>query len=770
MLHIVRTATLATLVLLAALASAQGGPEQHVSSPPAAGTWSGTIEVPDAPLDVTVRLEPGEEGWSGTIDIPAQGASGVALVDVSVEGARASFVIDGPPGDPTFDGTVDGGSMRGTFTQGGQEFPFTLERADPGAAAAASAQDARFEDPQGRFTVPVPTGWRVEEREGFVSLLGPAGELRVHVVVSQGADPEAAVPEAWALAAPEFDLEPDETLTPPSEPGVERTVVVNYDPPSDERRYQAFARLHEGTVYTVLIDAELASLQRRASQVQIVANGLEISAVEETDLAGQEPRPVADVLPELRTFVEEQLAAFDVPGLALAIVAGDEVVHLEGFGVVEVGSDTPVTPETHMMIGSTGKTMTSALTAVLVDEEALDWDTPVVEVLPEFAVADPELTERITVRNLLCACTGVPRRDLELFFNADALGAEGVIEQLRTFEFFTDFGEVFQYSNQLVATAGYAAAAADGAAYGELFEGYARSLAARVLAPIGMTDTTLSFDAVRERGRYAQPHQQSMETGDYEPIPLSIEETLLPVAPAGAHWSTAADMARYMATLLNVGVTPDGERIVSEDALRVTWEPQVPVSDTESYGLGWLVGTYKGLDRLHHSGNTLGFTSEFVFLPEADVGVVVLSNGQGTNSLNSLVATRLFELLYDLPSEAVAQAAFAVERSEAGLSETQQELVDAVDPGKVAPFLGAYANDALGEIVLEMENDQLMLDAGEFRTSIRPRLDSDGEFDTYVTFGVPLAGLPVELVEDEEGRPTVKLGRGQVSYAFEPVP
>src|SRR5690606_25192860 len=126
-------------------------------------------------------------------------------------------------------------------------------------------------------------------------------------------------------------------------------------------------------------------------------------------------------------------------------------------------------------------------------------------VLPQFAVADPELTETMAVRHLVCACSGVPRRDLELAFHYGHLTAEDIVESLRSFEFFTPFGEAFQYSNQLVATGGYVAAAADGAAFGELFEGYAASLERRVLKPIGTNDPTLSIDQVVSRGEYAFP-------------------------------------------------------------------------------------------------------------------------------------------------------------------------------------------------------------------------------------------------------------------------
>ncbi|MDZ7708570.1 MAG: serine hydrolase domain-containing protein [Trueperaceae bacterium] len=747
----------------------------------AAGAWQGAIEIPGQPLEVTVRLDAGDDGWSGTIDIPAQGANGVPLSDVAVDGVDVSFAIADVQGSPTLTGTVDGDEMTGMFTQAGQEFPFALRRGDDAAPGGQATDDADapagveaqpapervYEEPQGRFSFPVPGGWQVTEADGFVTARDPSGGIRMHVVVSEGDDLERAVTDAWSLAVPQFDLEPDETLEPPSDPGVERTLLVNYDPDDDDRVVQALAQLHDGTIYTLLIDADLADLQRRASQLQIVASGLSITAIEDVDLTGEERRPVEETLPELRAFIEEQVEAFGVPGASIAIVQDGEVVHVDGFGTTVAGGGEPVTPETQMMIGSTGKTMTSLLVATLVDAGVVEWDTPVVDVLPQFAVADPELTEEITLRNLLCACTGVPRRDFELFFNADELDAEGIVEQLRTFEFFTDFGEAFQYSNQLVATAGYAAAAADGASYGELFDGYATSLSERVLGPIGLDRTTLSFEDVRARGVHAVPHQQGVDSGAYEPIDLAVEEILLPVAPAGVHWSTARDMGRYMATILSAGVTPDGQRVVSEATLRETWEPQVPISATESYGLGWIVGEYKGLRRMYHSGNTLGFTSEFVFVPEADVGIVVLTNGQGTNAFSDAVATRLLELTYDIPTEAAANAAFQVEQAESSRRERLETLQAAVDPDEVDAFVGTYRNDALGEIVLEMDDGQLVLDAGEFRVEVRPTVDDAGEFDGYVTYGVPLSGLPLELDDSGNDGPVVVFGQGALRYAFE---
>ena len=738
---------------------------QDATTHPAAGTWEGAIEIPGSPLGVIVTLAHDGDAWTGAIDIPAQGAAGMPLAPVTVDADSVSFVIAGVPGDPTFDGAVDGDALTGTFTQGGQSFPFTLSRVATGAPAADDTAASEYVDPQGRFTVPIPTGWTATEHDGFVRIAAPEEGLHLDIVVTPGDAAEEAIAAGWLLTAPDQALEPFQTLEPPSEPGVDRTVILNYDVGDPNRIYQAFAQVVGGDTYAMHVFAELGMLQRRNAQLQIVASGFEITALETVDLSAATPLPVVDVTGALDEFVAYAMDAFDIPGAAIAIVQDGEVVYLEGFGVtIEGGS--PITPDTHMMIGSTGKTMTALLVASLVDDGVIDWDTPVVEVLPRFAVADEELSTSITFRNLLCACTGVPRRDLELAFNYHELSAEGVIESLRTFEFFTEFGEAFQYSNQLVATAGYAAAAAAGASYGELAAGYRDLLNDRLTGPVGMTDTTLDFQTVIDRGQYATPHGLSLDTLGYEPVDLAFEELLIPVGPAGTHWSTAGDMAEYLQTVLARGVAPNGTRVVSEENLGVTWEPQVPITATDSYGLGWMVGSYKGAPLYSHGGNTIGFTSEFAFLPEVDLGIVILTNAQAANSFTGTVTSRFLELVYQQPDETVAQTEYVVEQTRTALQEQRSQVLDRVPLVDALTYFGPYTNPALGDVSLRIEDGQLLLDAGEWATQLRPYVDRNGEFESYVTYGAPLTGLTVRL-SLEDGAPRMVLGDGIVSYEFE---
>jgi CubicO group peptidase (beta-lactamase class C family) len=393
------------------------------------------------------------------------------------------------------------------------------------------------------------------------------------------------------------------------------------------------------------------------------------------------------------------------------------------------------------------------------------WDTPAVEFLPIFAVADPVLTQKITMRNLVCACTGVPRRDLEIIFNAGSFTAEDIVASLRSFEFFTGFGEAFQYSNQMVATGGYLAALAGGGHSDDLYGAYLEQMQERVFDPIGMPNTTFDFDEVTASPDYAIPHGANA-LHEFSPVPVSSERVLIPVAPAGAAWSNARDMARYLITELNEGVSPDGVRVVSAENLRVTWEPQVPVAAETSYGLGWFVDHYQGLPLLHHGGNTAGFTTDLAFLPGADLGIVVITNARLSNYFNEAVRFRLFELAFDQPAEHHAQFQFALESLAKADQDLSLELLPGADPEAVAPYLGTFSNPALGDMTLSMTGDHLMMDAGEFATELRPRVDADGR-TTYIMYGPLWAGYVLEFKQGPDGgEPSIVVLSPPDKYVF----
>lgn len=160
----------------------------------------------------------------------------------------------------------------------------------------------------------------------------------------------------------------------------------------------------------------------------------------------------------------------------------------------------------------------------------------------------------------------------------------------------------------------------------------------RFSAPIPTNWTATAAEGhvvLRDPGDEIRVYLLALDNPDPEAtIKVEDEKVLSPIAPAGTHWSTLEDMTNYLIMALNKGVTVDGVRVVSEENLLTTWQPQVPLSADASYGLGWFVSDYKGAPLMSHGGNTLGFTSDFAFLPEHGLGIVMLANARGTNYFN----------------------------------------------------------------------------------------------------------------------------------------
>lgn len=495
-------------------------------------------------------------------------------------------------------------------------------------------------------------------------------------------------------------------------------------------------------------------------------------------------------LSTFESYVATMLADLEVPGVAVGVVQGGEVAFLQGFGVRELGRPEPVTADTLLRIGSVTKSFSSLLVATLVDTGQVTWDTPLVDLLPAFAVEDGDLTPRLTVEDAFCACSGLPRRDLEFIFPANELTPERMIASMANLPLTAPFGEKYQYNNQLVAAGGFAAGVADGGSAEALGHSYAIALRDRVLNPIGMPRTTSDLSEVVAGNDYALPHAPDL-FGEVHPVPVMMDDTwLAPVAPSGALWSSAREMVRYVQTELRFGVAPDGGRVVSPENLERTWRPGVALpanpgvppemaAFAQHYGLGWVVGTYGGQRAIWHSGGTLGFSSLVTFLPEADLGVVVLTNGSGNaGQLIYSVVFRLLELLFDQPKsmDSILEAVSA--SMESGRAELLATLGQ-VDPAAVTPFLGTYTNSDLGNLTLTLREDTLTFTSGPYRSTLLPQMAEDGSMAGYLIVDPPLSGFPPQgvfsFVEDSGDRPSIVLtvpadaGEPDLVYVYEPV-
>jgi CubicO group peptidase (beta-lactamase class C family) len=458
-----------------------------------------------------------------------------------------------------------------------------------------------------------------------------------------------------------------------------------------------------------------------------------------------------DMMVELEAYVLEIMERYDIPGVAIAVVQGGEVVYTQGFGVRESGGDEPVTPETLMMIGSVTKSMTTMMMGSLVDKGVMDWDTPVIDILPTFALSDPDLTPKVTVRHLVCNCSGIPMQNTELTFNFNELTAEEVIEWLAEAPLTGRFGKTYGYSNQMVAAGGFVSALAAGGTYGSLYQDYVSLMQERVLDPIGMTSSTFSFEDVQKSENFAVPHVP-LATYEYTSIPLNVEEVFTPVAPAGALWSNVLDMAKYMLTELNNGMAPDGTQVVSAETLGFTWKPQIQLGGGANYGLGWVVESYKGTQMIHHQGGTAGFTTDLALLPDADLGIIFISNQLFVplhTALFPAVRYRLLEMIFQQEHEYDQQMQGMIEAEKQNWIALEEQTTDRVDLQAVDSYLGTYTNDKLGQTTLLMSaEDTLVFDLGEFTVDLLPVV---GEQNSYVFNSGNFMGLTMRITSGDDG-------------------
>lgn len=615
-------------------------------------------------------------------------------------------------------------------------------------------------------TFTAPAGFTLREQGELVSLIEPAKEATLtFVAIGGGLGRDEAARAAWSKLDPAFALPVAQAQDGPASGGWHQLAQIMYVTPTEQARLVlAIMQRFRDTWYVALLDGKLAAVDRRGAQLSAAMQSLRVPGMELESFAGKKAVLDAKRLEALSQFVESARQEAGVPGAAVAVIVGDRIVLERGYGVRELGDPAPVTPRTRFMIGSTTKALTTLMMARLVDAKRLTWDTPVTQLWPSFALGDKATTAKVTLQHTVCACTGMPRRDLEFIFEFEGISPEARIASMREMQPSTGFGETFQYSNLMVAAGGYVASlAAPHRGKQPAFDAaYAAAMQAQVFGPLGMRQTTL-YANVATKGEHALPHARGL-TLAYQTIPLRIEGAVEAVRPAGAAWSTVGDLARYAMLELGEG-TLGGKRLVSKESLLYRRTPQVKITDDVSYGLGLFIERDHGVTVVHHGGNTLGFTADWFFLPEHGVGAVVLSNAGGSNTFHQAVRRRFFELAFDGKPEAQEQLTATMANSKKLMDETRALIKSPVDTAWMNRLVGRYSNDDLGALELRRDGAGYVLDAGEWSCAVTQETDRD-KTDKLLVTGAPYAGF--ELVPRlENGKTALVLQAGQLRYVFE---
>lgn len=421
------------------------------------------------------------------------------------------------------------------------------------------------------------------------------------------------------------------------------------------------------------------------------------------------PPPAAGT--DFDTVVREALDAWGVPGAAVAVVRGDEVVYLAGHGVREVGSPERVTPDTLFPIASCTKAFTTTAMAMLVDDGKMRWDDPVRMHVPYFRLHDPVADAAVTLRDLVTHRTGV--RSHDLLWYRSPLPQEELIRRVEHLKLDRPFRTTFQYQSVMFTTAGHAVTSASGTPWGEFVEH-------RIFRPLEMKTATVTTAAAEKAADRATGHRRGAD-GRAVVMPWYRIET--PDA-AGSVCASVRDLAQWARFQLGDG-TFAGQRLVSSQALAETHTPQVamrlegvardmnPDTLQMSYGLGWLIYDYRGHLLWAHAGTIDGFRTYIALAPREKLAVVLVNN-LDKSQMNLPLTNTLLDSLLELPRKDWNAHFRAVSRQQ------EQEQVKAAQvrlaerrrgtrsSRELAAYAGVYEEPAYGRVEVVVEKEALL--------------------------------------------------------------
>jgi CubicO group peptidase (beta-lactamase class C family) len=414
-----------------------------------------------------------------------------------------------------------------------------------------------------------------------------------------------------------------------------------------------------------------------------------------------EARSLEDIFAKIRTYVDSTMKNWKTPGLALAIIKDKKTIFSEGFGYRNVKDSFPVTPQTIFAIGSSTKAFTTMAMGMLADEGKLEWDRPLREYLPDFRMKDELASQRITPRDLVTHRSGLPRHDLVWYNNLKA-GRKDLVQRIQYLEPNKDFRTDFQYQNLMFLTAGYLIEQIASDSWENVIKG-------KIFAPLGMNSSNFSVLESMKSPDFALPYKE--KNGVATEIPFRNITTM---GPAGSINSNLNDLTKWVLFHLNDGRVNDSQ-LISSAMIRQMRTPYMAIStpqmfpeaSNKSYGLGWFLESYRGHSRVYHGGNIDGFSALISFYPFDNIGIIVLTNMDGSPT-PGIITSYAADLLFGLePIDWNTRMKEEEKRAmEAKIKESEKEpdrVLNTKPTHKLADYAGEYENPGYG--ILEILYD-----------------------------------------------------------------
>jgi CubicO group peptidase (beta-lactamase class C family) len=416
------------------------------------------------------------------------------------------------------------------------------------------------------------------------------------------------------------------------------------------------------------------------------------------------------------TYVTAAMRDWKVPGLAIAIVRNDSIIHMRGYGTRTTGVNEPVDEHTIFAVGSTSKAFTATLIGMLGDEGKLRWDDAAHQHLPALELYDAYVSKELTVRDLLTHRSGLVRGDLVWY--ATDYDRRDILRRVRHLKPTWSVRSRFGYQNIMYLAAGEIASTVTGKSWDDLVR-------ERIFTPLGMSETNTSTLALARLRNVATPHAEIDDT--LRVVPWHNIDN---IGPAGSINSSASDMIKWVRMQLNggkVGTTS----IVTAGTLAETHSPQMvvplsadarqlnPYTHLMSYGIGWFIQDYRGRELRQHGGNIDGMSAMVAVLPEEKIGLVVLSNANGSplptiamyRAIDALIGATPRDWSAEYRKLATKQRELAKETEKKRLAQRATGTSPSLSLDK---YVGVYADSLYGDAKVRSENGKLRMAYGKY--------------------------------------------------------
>jgi CubicO group peptidase (beta-lactamase class C family) len=467
---------------------------------------------------------------------------------------------------------------------------------------------------------------------------------------------------------------------------------------------------------------------------------------------------------DIDKLVEMTMQEFNVPGIAVAVVKDDEVIHMKGYGISSIATGSRTDENTLFGIASNSKAFTAAALAILVDEGKLTWETKVIDIIPEFRLYNSYVTEDFNIKDLLThrSGMGLGAGDLMLWPDSSSFTRDDIIHNLRYLKQVSPFRTKYDYDNLLYIVAGEVVARVSGQSWEQFIE-------ERIMGPLGMNRSAASLGRIKDKSNIIDAH---VPVEGVLQVVSRYESDLM--NPAGGIWSSVADMSRWVIMQMNRGkFGPELEKqIFSEGVHREMWTPQtiIPVrspgpyrSHFAGYGLGWRLTDVSGYLQASHTGGLSGIVTQVTLIPEMKLGIIVFTNQQAGSAFTAITNSILdgyfgikgndwVRLLGDNVSRREAEAGKITDEVWARIEKQRATGTESID---TAPYAGQYSDNWLGEIVISEAGGRM-----RFSSVRSPKLRGDMYWYTANTFIVKWDDRSMDadawaiFTLDREGRPS----------------